>query len=124
MCNTVTNIYDGGTLVGGNNLLTSNIRHIANTTATDYRTDFAYDWRNRQTGITQWIVNPGTGGTYVFTSKTLDNNGNLTQTQQFNSTTNTSTLTALIRQSNAFYDNLQRVPERSVGGSTWGRRRR
>ena len=89
MKNTVTNKYDNGSVTGGNNLLTSVIRHIGGTTATDYETDFGYDFRNRQVQKTKWIVYETTS---VITVNTLDNNGNVTLAQEFNSTTSTTRL--------------------------------
>jgi RHS repeat-associated protein len=104
MKNTVSNIFDDGDPVGGNNLLTSTIRHIDGTN--DYQDDFYHDFRNRRTGITNWI-NYSTP-TFVFTSNTLDNNGNVTMVRQFDSTTDTTDITALIRQSTTAFDNLRR----------------
>ena len=57
--------------VGGNGLLTSTIRHIDGTLANDYSSDFAYDFRDRRTTTTEWIVY---GTTAVITFNTLDNN--------------------------------------------------
>ena len=72
MQNTVTNVFDNGDLVGGNNLLTSTIQHIDFTTANYRLTTFAYDFRNRRTTATQYIVPTGTVSAIV-TLNTLDN---------------------------------------------------
>jgi hypothetical protein len=104
MKNTVSNFFDDGNPAGGNNLLTSTVRHIDGTN--DYRDDFYYDFRNRRNGTTNWI-NKLTG-TFVFTANTLDNNGNVTMVRQFDSTTDTTHITALIRQSTTAFDNLGR----------------
>jgi hypothetical protein len=117
MQKTVTNIIDGGNPVGGDNLVTSIIHHIDDSTANDYQSDFFHDYRNRRTCTREWIKNtPGMPVKYLFTSQTLDNNSNVTQVQQFDSTMDTTDSTALVRQSNVFYDYLQRVYKTLRGG--------
>ena len=63
-----TNIFDLGNPIGGNNWLTRVVRSIDGTH--DYSTDFGYDFRNRRTETTAWIVN---GSVSVITLDTLDN---------------------------------------------------
>ena len=114
MKNTVTNVFDGGNHVGGNGLLTSTIRHIDGTLANDYSSDFAYDFRDRRTTTTEWIVY---GTTAVITFNTLDNNDRVTKTQQYDSSISVGTL---IRQSQTSYDWLGRVFQTQRWGVTEG----
>ncbi len=109
MRNTATNIYDNSDTmapVGGDNLLTSVVRHIDFTPDNDYRSDFYHDFRHRRTGTVEWI--DVSQGKFLFTSQTFDNNDNVTQVQQFNSTTDTTDTTAIVRQSGTSFDYLQR----------------
>jgi len=101
-----TNIYDNGDPVGGNGLLTTAIQHIDGTMANDRRTDYGYDFRNRQTTLTAYIVPTGTIS-LVETLNTYDNLNRIVQVDQYDSTT----LAAAnrIRESQTLYDNLGRV---------------
>ena len=101
--------------MGGNNLLTSTIRHIDGMTAHDYRSDFGYDFRNRRTTTTDWIVY---GTTSVVTVNTLDNNDRVTRTQQYDSSISVGQ--RLIRQSQ---DVLRLAGPRLPDAALWRDRR-
>ena len=60
MLNTQTNFYDNGDPVGGDGLVTSIIQHIDGTTANDRQTGYGYDFRDRLTTTTAFIVPTGT----------------------------------------------------------------
>ena len=115
MQKTVSNFYDNDNPVGGDNLLTSTVRHIDFTNENDYRSDFGYDFRHRRTQTTDWLVYLAEA---ILAQNTFDNNDNVTLVQQFQWVAG---FTALIRQSNTFYDWWQRAYKTQALGSRLGR---
>ena len=111
MQNTVTNAFDGGEMIGGNNLLTSTIRHIDFTTENDRLTQLAYDFRNRRTMTTQYLVRREG----LSTVSTFDNLNRTTQVQQYWFYVEP---VWLIRQRNMFFDWLGRNLPNQIWGVT------
>jgi hypothetical protein len=118
MQNTVTNVFDNGDPVGGNNLLTSTIQHIDFTAANDWLSQYAYDFRNRRTTTTAFTVPDSTNfGSSIVTFNILDNLGRVTQTRQYN----TSMIsTNLIRQRYLLFDWLGRSYQTQIWGVSLG----
>ena len=104
MVNVTTNVYDGGNPVGGDGLVTTTIQHIDGTTANDRQTAFAYDFRDRQTTVTAYIVPTGTVVSVV-TVNMIDNLDRVVQVDQYNTTVANANR---IRESQTLYDNLGR----------------
>ena len=105
MVNVQTNVYDGGNPVGGDGLLTTTIQHIDGTTTNDRQTAYGYDFRDRQTSVTAYIVPTGTVLSVV-TVDMIDNLDRIVQVDQYNTTVASANR---IRESQTLYDNLGRV---------------
>jgi hypothetical protein len=116
MFEVTANVYDGGA-GGGDGLLTQTTEY----TGTSSRvTEYGYDWRDRSLWT---MVNSGTYMTFTF--NTLDNLGDVTESQEYNDTDDTSlaeidatpgTGDVLIADSTAQYDNLGYVYQTTTYG--------
>jgi YD repeat-containing protein len=100
-----TSIYDGGDPVGGDGLLTTVLLPVDGISANDRRTDYGYDFRDRQTSATAYIVPVGTVRS-VITVNTYDNLDRVIQVDQYDTTVTDGTR---IRESQTLFDNLGRV---------------
>ena len=105
-----TSIYDGGNPVGGDNLLTTLYQQVDGTSANDRRTDYGYDFRDRQTSTTAYIVTIGTPRSVV-TVNTYDNLDRVIQVDQYDTTVADA---SRIRESQTLFDNLGRVYQTAV----------